>query len=125
MTAIQHGMPGEWAKVRGTVLSLWPLFLCFIALGAFGAALISFFQFLISRRDKKKENESEERKALRYIMLYIIQERAKELILDGEATTDDVRSLREWHEVYHKGLGGNGDADKLMQAVDKLPMKFD
>lgn len=39
MTATQHGMPGEWAKVRGTVLSLWPLFLCFIALGAFGAAL--------------------------------------------------------------------------------------
>ena len=40
MTATQHGMPGEWAKVRGTVLSLWPLFLCFIALGAFGAALV-------------------------------------------------------------------------------------
>ena len=39
MNAIQHGMPGEWAKVRGTVLSLWPLFLCFVALGAFGAAL--------------------------------------------------------------------------------------
>ena len=93
--------------------------------GAFGAALISFFQFLISRRDKKKESESEERKALRYIMLYIIQERAKELISDGKATMDDVRSLREWHEVYHKGLGGNGDADKLMKAVDQLPMKFD
>ena len=40
MTATQHGMPGEWAKVRGTVLSLWPLFLCFIAMGAFGAALV-------------------------------------------------------------------------------------
>ena len=40
MNAIQHGMPGEWAKVRGTVLSLWPLFLCFVALGAFGAALV-------------------------------------------------------------------------------------
>ncbi len=40
MNSIQHGMPGEWAKVRGTVLSLWPLFLCFVALGAFGAALV-------------------------------------------------------------------------------------
>lgn len=39
MSAKQHGMPGEWAKVKGTVLSLWPLFLCFTALGAFGAAL--------------------------------------------------------------------------------------
>ena len=93
--------------------------------GAFGAALISFFQFLITRKDQQKENDSEERKALRYIMLYIIQERAKELISDGKATMDDVRSLREWHEVYHKGLGGNGDADKLMKAVDGLPMVFD
>ena len=33
-------MPGEWAKVSGTVRSLWPLFLCFLALGAFGSALV-------------------------------------------------------------------------------------
>lgn len=90
--------------------------------GAFGAALVSFVQFLIARRDKKKESESVERQALRYIMLYIIQERSKEMISAGRATMEDVRSLREWHSVYHNGLGGNGDADKLMQAVDKLPL---
>lgn len=90
--------------------------------GAFGAALVSFVQFLISRRDKKKESESVERQALRYIMLYIIQERSKEMISEGRATIEEVRSLREWHDVYHNGLGGNGDADKLMQAVDKLPL---
>ena len=92
--------------------------------GAFGAALVTFIQFLITRHDKQKENDSVERKALRYIMLYITQERAKELISAGKATMDDVRSLREWHEVYHKGLGGNGDADKLMEAVDRLPIDF-
>ena len=37
--AIQHGIPGEWARVRGTVLSLWPLFVAFTCLGAFAAAL--------------------------------------------------------------------------------------
>ena len=37
--AVQHGMPGEWARVNGTVLSLWPLFICLVMLGAFGAAL--------------------------------------------------------------------------------------
>ena len=47
MTAKQHGMPGEWAKVRGTVLSLWPLFFCFIALGAFGAALVLGHHLLV------------------------------------------------------------------------------
>ena len=40
-------MPGEWAKVRGTVLSLWPLFFCFIALGAFGAALVLGHHLLV------------------------------------------------------------------------------
>lgn len=38
--AIQHGVPGEWARVRGTVFSLWPLFLAFTFLGAFITATI-------------------------------------------------------------------------------------
>ncbi len=38
--ATQHGIPGEWARVRGTVFSLWPLFLAFTFLGAFAAALL-------------------------------------------------------------------------------------
>ena len=36
--AVQHGMPGEWAKVRGTVRSLWPLGICLVCFGAFAAA---------------------------------------------------------------------------------------
>ena len=35
-----HGVAGEWARVRGTVFSLWPLFLSFVLLGAFLAALL-------------------------------------------------------------------------------------
>lgn len=38
--AEQHGVPGEWARVRGTVLSLWPLFLALVLLGAFAAAVL-------------------------------------------------------------------------------------
>lgn len=41
MSATRHGIPGEWAKVKGTVMSLWPLFVCFAALGAFAAAAVS------------------------------------------------------------------------------------
>lgn len=29
-----HGIAGEWARVKGTVLGLWPLFLCAFAIGA-------------------------------------------------------------------------------------------
>ena len=38
--ALQHGMPGEWAKVRGTVWSLWPLGMCLVCLGAFAASAL-------------------------------------------------------------------------------------
>ena len=37
---VRHGNPGEWAKVRGTMTSLWPVFLCCTALGACGASLV-------------------------------------------------------------------------------------
>lgn len=90
--------------------------------GAFGAALIALIQFFVARHDKKKEAESVERKALRYLMLYTIQDTARELLKDGCATIEEKRQLRQWHELYHKGLGGNGDADALMSAVDKLPL---
>ena len=36
--SVQHGMPGEWAKVRGTVRSLWPLGVCLVCFGAFAAS---------------------------------------------------------------------------------------
>lgn len=38
--ARQHGVPGEWARVRGTALSLWPLSLTLVLLGASLASMI-------------------------------------------------------------------------------------
>jgi hypothetical protein len=31
--------------------------------------------------------------------------------------------LHKMHNVYHDGLGGNGDLDSLMSNVDELPLK--
>lgn len=59
--------------------------------GAFGAALIAFAQFLIARHDKKKEAESVERKALRYLMLYVIMDTGKDLLRDGSATMEEKK----------------------------------
>lgn len=89
------------------------------------AGVLGFVQYLISRRDGKQESESAERKALRYLMLYIIQERGKELLQTGECTLEERRALRHWHDVYHNGLGGNGDADDLMRRVEALPIRYD
>ena len=36
-----HGIPGEWARVKGTVLGLWPLFLSIFVLG-FALGLMIF-----------------------------------------------------------------------------------
>lgn len=91
--------------------------------GAFGAGLLGLIQFLINRHDRAKAADSAERKALRYLMLYIIQERAVGYIASKEISLDDRRRLTHWHELYHNGLGGNGDADALMDQVMHLPIK--
>lgn len=93
--------------------------------GAFGAALIAFAQFLIARHDKNKEAESVERKALRYLMLYVIMDTGKDLLREGSATMEEKKQLRAWHDLYHNGLGGNGDADSLMKSVDQLPLDLE
>lgn len=94
--------------------------------GAGGAALVAGVFALIQARQARKYRESDEanvqNKALRYIMLYIIQERAKQHIKEGCITLEDRRSLHHWHNLYHDGLGGNGDADALMAQVDKLQL---
>ena len=97
--------------------------------GSCGAAVISgcfaLGQYLISRRDKRAGKNDLQNKALRYLMLYIIQERAKQHIRDGCISLDDRRSLHHWHDLYHNGLGGNGDADALMHQVDLLSLDTD
>lgn len=97
--------------------------------GAGGAALIAGIFAVIQHRQKRKDAEAAENnvemKALRYLMLYIIEERCKELIERGTVTLDELRSLHHWHEVYHEGLGGNGDADKLLKRVETLKLLTD
>lgn len=97
--------------------------------GSCGAAVVSggfaFAQYLINRRDKRNGKSDAQRKALRYLMLYIIQERAKQHISQERISLDDRRSLHHWHDLYHNGLGGNGDADALMRQVDNLPLDTD
>ena len=94
--------------------------------GSCGAAivtgLVALIQFFINRKDKRTGKTNSQDKALRYLMLYIIQERAKQHIKEKCISLEDRRSLHHWHDLYHNGLGGNGDADALMDAVDKLPL---
>jgi hypothetical protein len=90
--------------------------------GAAGAALVAGIFSMVQSRKARKDAKG---KALRYIMLYIIQERAKQHIKDGTITLEERRSLHHWHSLYHDGLGGNGDADALMAQVDRLQIDYD
>ncbi len=94
--------------------------------GSCGAAIVSgaftFVQYLLKRKDDRAGRSNDQNKALRYLMLYIIQERAKQHIQEGCICLNDRRSLHHWHDLYHNGLGGNGDADALMRQIDSLPL---
>ena len=97
--------------------------------GAMGAALVAGIFAAYSTSKTRKETQCNkkqvEREALRYIMLFIIQERAKQYIREGSITLEERRSLHRWHELYHDGLGGNGDADALMAQVDLLLLDYE
>lgn len=103
-------------------------FLTGAAGAAFVAGIFSLIMNRLSRKDSIKDQQAKqagvEQKALRYIMLFIIQERAKSHIKDAKITLEERRSLHHWHSLYHDGLGGNGDADALMTAVDELPVDY-
>lgn len=103
-------------------------FLCGGCGAAVATGVFAMIRFFVDRKDEKSDKKSAERKALRYLMLYIIQERCKEHINDGKITLEDRRSLHHWHTLYHdenEGLGGNGDADALLKQVDNLQIITD
>lgn len=95
--------------------------------GSVGAAVVAgvfgIVMYLMQRRDKRDEKQGDkkdaERKALCYVMLYIIEERAKEILATERITLAELRRLHHWHKVY-KALGGNGDADSLMKRLEAL-----
>lgn len=64
-----------------------------------------------------------ENEALRVILLDRIRHLGQSYIDAGEIDFDDRRIFHMMHSVYHNGLGGNGDADLVVKAVDELPLK--
>lgn len=59
----------------------------------------------------------------RVILLDRIRHLGQSYIQKGEITFDDRRIFHMMHDAYHDGLGGNGDADLIVEAVDELPLK--
>ena len=106
-------------------MDTWVMFLTGAAGAAICSGISSIMQMFIRRLWEKSDKGSAQTKALRYLMLYIMIQTAKGYIRDGEISMDDRRQLHKWHELYHDGLGGNGDMDKLMAEVNKLPLSLE
>ncbi len=101
--------------------------------GGVGAAvaggIMGIIQHKVKRRDSKADAQENkcfaQTKAIRYLILYNIRQECEKHIERKSISYEDRRMLHKWHELYHDELGGNGDADLLMAAVDKLPLRFD
>lgn len=103
------------------------ILVAFIAGGSLSAIVSGVFSIILyksKKRDADEDKDDAVLKGVRYLMLYIIQERAEKYISNKCITVDERRSLHKWHELYHNGLHGNGDADALMDDVDALPLKI-
>jgi hypothetical protein len=94
--------------------------------GGVAAALFkiidSLIQYSLGRWGKKKDNKDVLKDALKVILLDRILYLGRAYIQDGEVDADDRRRLIAMHDVYHS-LGGNGDADLIMNCVKCLPFK--
>lgn len=110
--------------------------------GGFAVAIVNLVRDIImwkknrkaAKEDKEEQKIEERLKAIENITntlasanKYILYDRIRFLgqayIKDGEIDFDDRRILNDMHDVYHNGLGGNGDLDNLMKAVNTLPLK--
>ena len=74
--------------------------------------------------EKMKADVKAVKEANKFILYDRIRFLALEYIKEGEIDFDDRRILKDMHNSYHYGLGGNGDLDNLMKKVDDLPLKL-
>lgn len=70
-----------------------------------------------------KASDTAQAEALRLILLDRVLYLGKSYIDKGEISYDDRRRFHAMHNCYHSGLGGNGDADLIVEGVDALPLK--
>lgn len=67
-----------------------------------------------------EEQNKAQTEALKLIMLDRILHLGQSYVEKGEISFDDRKRLHDMHKCYHDGLGGNGDADLIMDDVDEL-----
>lgn len=80
----------------------------------------AFIQYLVQRKSEKDSKQGKMLKGLGHDRICYLAER---YIHDGYITTEDYENLHDFLYLPYKELGGNGTAEKLMNEVEKLPIK--
>lgn len=70
-----------------------------------------------------RDSDAAQSEALKQILLDRVLYLGQAYIAKGEISYDDRRRFHAMHDCYHNGLGGNGDADLIVEGVDALPLK--
>lgn len=90
------------------------------------SGVCSIVLYLIQRRDKRKDGESEEMKLQSEMLLGLGHDRIVYLggqyIDRGWITQDEYENLHDYLYKPYCALGGNGTAKRIMAEVDRLPL---
>lgn len=73
----------------------------------------------------KQKDNSAERRMILGLGFAKICERCTFYITRGYITRDEYNDLKKYLYEPYRDLGGNGTCERLMQEVDKLPIKQD
>lgn len=85
-------------------------------------ASTGFWQFVNAQVEAKKKKKSDETELIIGLAHDRIYDLCRHYISRGDITTSEYDNLMYLYRPYHK-CGGNGTGDKLIEEVDKLPMK--
>lgn len=66
-----------------------------------------------------------QRTAVRMLLQRQIEQECIRYLQDGSIPYSKLRLIRNEHDCYHNGLGGNGDLDALMNDLENLPVIYD
>lgn len=94
---------------------------------AFAAAAFKRRERNDAARDAREQERDAKISALcesqKIVLLDRIRYLGQKYIAAGAIDMDDRHLLNSMHESYHKGLGGNGDADVIMRDINRLPLR--
>lgn len=85
--------------------------------------LNTLLNYVLSLKEKRKERDSSEQRALRLIMKNDLRTLCHRYIEQGWIYEDELEDLISMHQCYHNDLKGNGYLDEMMRRARNLEIR--